>query len=55
MTDPELVAKRLEQMAGFRNVVVHLYQDVDLDIVRDVVENRLDDLLDFAAAVRQRL
>jgi uncharacterized protein YutE (UPF0331/DUF86 family) len=45
---------RLEQMAGFRNVVVHLYQEVDLGIVRDVVENHLDDLLDFVAAVHRR-
>ena len=46
---------RLERMAGFRNVVVHLYQEVDLGIVRDVVENHLDDLLQFATAIRQRL
>jgi len=44
-------------MAGFRNVVVHLYlyQEVDLGIVRDVVENHLDDLLEFATAIRRRL
>jgi len=35
--------------------VVHVYQDVDLGVVRDVVENHLGDLLDFAAAVRRRL
>jgi uncharacterized protein YutE (UPF0331/DUF86 family) len=46
---------RLEQMAGFRNVVVHLYQDVDLGVVRDVVENHLGDLLDFVAAIRRKL
>ena len=46
---------RLEQMVGFRNVVVHGYHDVDLGIVRDVVENRLDDLLEFAAVVRRRV
>ena len=46
---------RLERMAGFRNVVVHLYQEVDLGIVRDVVENHLDDLLQFVAAIRRRL
>jgi uncharacterized protein YutE (UPF0331/DUF86 family) len=51
---PEL-GPRLEQMAGFRNVVVHLYQDVDLEIVRDVLENHLDDLLGFVAAIRKRL
>jgi uncharacterized protein YutE (UPF0331/DUF86 family) len=52
---PSPLAERLERMAGFRNVVVHMYQDVDLAIVRDVVEHRLDDLLDFVAAIRQRL
>lgn len=49
------LAERLERMAGFRYVVVHLYQEVDLDIVRDVVLNHLGDLLDLVAAVRRRL
>ena len=48
---PELSAP-LRNMAGFRNVLVHGYDTVDLAIVRDVVENRLDDLLAFAAAIR---
>jgi uncharacterized protein YutE (UPF0331/DUF86 family) len=52
---PADLLDRLEQMAGFRNVVVHLYQDVDLGIVRDVVENHLGDLLEFVAAIRRRL
>jgi len=52
---PADLLARLEQMAGFRNVVVHLYQDVDLRIVRDVVENHLGDLLDFVAAIRRKL
>jgi uncharacterized protein YutE (UPF0331/DUF86 family) len=34
---------------------VHGYQDVDRGIVRDVVENRLDDLLAFTAALRSYL
>ncbi len=46
---------RLRDMAGFRNVLVHGYQDVDVAIVRDVVEHRLDDLLGFVEAVRRRL
>ena len=49
------LAQRLERMAGFRNVVVHLYQEVDLGILKDVVENRLDDLVAFAATIRERL
>jgi uncharacterized protein YutE (UPF0331/DUF86 family) len=52
---PQPLSGRLERMAGFRNVVVRLYQEVDLGIVRDVVENHLGDLLDFATAVRRRL
>lgn len=45
----------LVAMAGFRNVLVHGYDDVDLAIVRDVVEHRLGDLEAFVAAVRRRL
>jgi uncharacterized protein YutE (UPF0331/DUF86 family) len=43
------------KMAGFRNIVVHGYQSVDPSIMRDIVENRLDDLLAFAAAIKTRL
>lgn len=49
------LAGRLERMAGFRNVIVHMYEDVNLAIVRDVVENHLGDLLEFVAAIRARL
>jgi uncharacterized protein YutE (UPF0331/DUF86 family) len=42
-------------MAGFRNILVHGYGDVDLAVVEDVVRNRLDDLLQFVAAVQRRL
>lgn len=49
------VAVPLANAAAFRNVLVHGYAVVDLAIVRDVVENRLDVLLLFVAAVRRRL
>ena len=42
-------------MAGFRNVLVHGYQDVDLEVVRDILVNRLDDLLAFVRTIRARL
>lgn len=48
------LASVLRDMAGFRNVVVHGYQDVDLGVVEDVVRNHLDDLLAFVAAIRRR-
>jgi uncharacterized protein YutE (UPF0331/DUF86 family) len=40
--------------AGFHNVLVHGYDDVDLDVVRDVLERRLVDLQRFVSAVRAR-
>jgi len=52
---PVELARVLRDMAGFRNVIVHGYQDVDLGVVEDVLRNHLDDLLAFVAAVRERL
>ena len=49
------LAGHLSRMAGFRNVLVHGYDDVDLAVVEDIVRNRLDDLLEFAASVSRRL
>ena len=37
-------------MVGFRNVAVHDYTGLNLEIVRSIVETRLDDLLAFASA-----
>ena len=51
----ESEAALLGNMVGFRNILVHGYGDVDLSIVRDVLENHLDELLQFAAVVRTRL
>lgn len=45
----------LSNMAGFRNVLVHGYADVDARILRDIVDNHLDDLIQFAAGVREKL
>ena len=49
------LAETLGNMAGFRNVLVHGYHTVDLSVVQDVVEHRLDDLLQFADVVRRRI
>jgi len=45
----------LDQMAGFRNVLVHGYDKVDLRIVEDIVINRLDDLLKYVGVIRAQL
>jgi uncharacterized protein YutE (UPF0331/DUF86 family) len=51
----EDLASKLGKMAGFRNILVHGYDTVDLAIVRDVVENHLGGLLDFVRVVRARV
>jgi uncharacterized protein YutE (UPF0331/DUF86 family) len=51
---PPALAATLRDMAGFRNVMVHGYQDVDLGVVEDVLRNHLGDLLAFVAAIRGR-
>ena len=48
---PKAFAARLVNMAKFRNVLVHLYLDVDLDKVYAYLQNNLDDLEEFARHV----
>jgi uncharacterized protein YutE (UPF0331/DUF86 family) len=45
----------LRNMAGFPNVLVHGYDDVDLAVVRDVLDSHLGDLEAFVGAVRRGL
>ena len=49
---PDL-ASTLRDMVGFRNVLVHGYQEVDLGVVEDVLRNHLEDLLAFVSAIRR--
>jgi uncharacterized protein YutE (UPF0331/DUF86 family) len=46
LIEPQL-ADRLKKMVGFRNVAVHDYQTLNLEIVRRIVVNHLDDFLAF--------
>jgi uncharacterized protein YutE (UPF0331/DUF86 family) len=45
----------LKKMVGFRNLAVHQYRDLDIDIVEAVIRKELDGLLVFAALVRPHL
>jgi uncharacterized protein YutE (UPF0331/DUF86 family) len=52
---PSDVAGVVRRMVGLRNVLVHGYDVVDIAVVRDVVEHRLDDLLGVVTMIRSRL
>ena len=48
---PSGFAARIRPVAGFRNVIVHGYLDVDLAIVHRLLNDRLDDFAEFARLV----
>jgi uncharacterized protein YutE (UPF0331/DUF86 family) len=48
---PRYLAAYLENMVGFRNTLVHEYQRLDIRLMVDVIENHLDDLVDFTNAI----
>lgn len=49
------LAQRLRQAIGFRNVLVHGYTEVDLQILKDILANRSADLASFSAEIRRAL
>ncbi len=44
----EEMCKKMKAMIGFRNIAVHEYKQIDETILQDVIENHLEDLLEFA-------
>lgn len=48
---PAELSQRLQSMIGFRNVLVHEYQQVDAGILVEVINLRLDDLIEFTNCV----
>lgn len=52
--DAALLTK-CQHMAGFRNILVHMYEKVDLADVYAVLKNHLDDFADFTGAIKNFL
>lgn len=40
-------AQRMQAMVGFRNIAVHNYQKLNLDIMRAIIEQHLDDFRNY--------
>jgi len=47
----EHLAQKLKAMVGFRNIAVHNYQTVNLEIVQGIIENNLAYLLKFGQLI----
>ena len=57
-TDGWVTAEQVEtwrRIVGFRNIVVHLYLDVDPAIVRHILETGLDEFAAFVQSIRNRM
>lgn len=48
---PPALSARLQRMARFRNLLVHVYWKVDYGRVFDVLQNNLDDLREFTRSI----
>lgn len=46
---PEPLAESLKKLVAFRNIAVHDYQEINLDIVQTLIERDFQDLRDFIA------
>ncbi len=51
---PEL-SEKLIKMAGFRNVIAHMYENVDFEVVYDVLQNKLSDIEEFLKQVQKKI
>jgi uncharacterized protein YutE (UPF0331/DUF86 family) len=47
----ESVMKKMKAMVGFRNIAVHDYQAINLEIVQMIVEKHLDDFREYVKQV----
>lgn len=47
------LAKRMRAMVGFRNIAIHDYQNIKLDVVQKIIEVNLKDFREFSDAIQK--
>ena len=45
------LAEKMKAMVGFRNIAVHDYQNLNLNILQSIIERRLSDFSEFSKAI----
>ena len=45
------LCKSMQNMVGFRNIAVNDYKEIDEEILKEVIENNLIDLVNFARTI----
>jgi len=48
---PLSLSDRLQTMVGFRNIAVHDYRKLNLEIVRNIIQKRLPDFREFSRII----
>lgn len=51
----ETLSHKMEQMAKFRNIVVHQYDEIDASIVVDILQKHLSDFNDYKDTIVKQL
>ncbi|MCX7120809.1 MAG: DUF86 domain-containing protein [Gammaproteobacteria bacterium] len=46
-----VLSEDLQKMVGFRNIAVHEYQELDMNIIKSIVDNKLNNFSDFVKIV----
>lgn len=47
---PEM-SRNMQKMIGFRNIAIYDYKKIENSIIQDVIENHLEELLDFVRSI----
>lgn len=45
------LSRKLQGMVGFRNIAVHDYQELDMDILKNIIENNLEDSMNLVKKI----
>jgi uncharacterized protein YutE (UPF0331/DUF86 family) len=48
------LSQKLQKMVGFRNIAIHEYQKLNSQIIVAIIENGLEDLLDFTFEIKDK-
>ena len=47
-------SSNMQKMVGFRNIAVHDYQNLNIEVVIAIVENHLDDFVEFSNEILKK-
>ncbi|WP_078553354.1 type VII toxin-antitoxin system HepT family RNase toxin [Bacillus alkalicellulosilyticus] len=49
------LSTKMKAMVGFRNIAVHAYQDINLEILQKILENHLGDFTEYTKTILLKL